>query len=75
MIHVFTVAVILDKFTEISSKYRRSALFFKALSCLFVLISHFKPLTKIRTNEEHTEVEAAKKLRTMKPPQNVLILI
>ena len=41
-------SVILDKCTEISSKYRQSPLFFNALS--FVLISHhFKPLTKIRT--------------------------
>ena len=34
--------------------------------CLFVLISHhFKPFNEIRTNEEQTVAEKAKKLRTM----------
>ena len=35
---------------------------------LFVLISHFKPLTEIKTNDnskEHIEAEVAKQLRTM----------
>ena len=37
-----------------------------SMPCLFVLISHhLKPLTEIRTNEEQTEAEAAKNLRTM----------
>ena len=37
-----------------------------SIPCLFVLITHhFKPLTKIGTNYEQIEAEAAKKLRTM----------
>ena len=42
-------SVILDKCTEISSKYRRSVLFFNALSFCFDFSSFLKPLTEIRT--------------------------
>ena len=60
-------SVILDKCTEISSKYRRSALFFNALSFCFD-VSSFQTTHRNKNkllSKEQIEAEAVKKLRTM----------
>ena len=59
--------------TEISLKYRRSVLF--SMPCLFVLISHFKPLTEIRTKIRTNWGWSSQKIKKNKPRQNLLVLI
>ena len=66
-------SVILDKCTEISSKYRRSAMFFNALSFCFDFSSFqttHRNKNKLRTNWGWS----SQKIKNNEPRQNLLVL-